>query len=117
MPHFIDDEELDRQLREAAPYIDDNGFTAKLLQSLPAPQVSAPARLRGVILIVATLVATLLTYVLSGRGRFVEELLLQLFALPTTWLLGLACAAGIVVGALGLAAAVFKAREPALLIR
>ena len=29
---------LDRQLREAAPYIDDKGFTARVLQQLPAPR-------------------------------------------------------------------------------
>jgi hypothetical protein len=26
---------LDQQLREAAPYIDDDGFTARVLQKLP----------------------------------------------------------------------------------
>lgn len=117
MPHFIDDEELDRQLREATPYIDDDGFTAKVLQSLPAAPAAAPDRLRGTILIVAALLASLSSYFLSGGGRFVDDTLVRLFALPTTWLLVLAGVAGIVVGALGLAAAVFKAREPALIIR
>src|SRR5437867_5319059 len=28
---------LDQQLRDAAPYIDDDGFTARVLQKLPAP--------------------------------------------------------------------------------
>ena len=28
---------LDRELREAAPYIDDEGFTARVLQQLPPP--------------------------------------------------------------------------------
>ena len=33
MKKLIEDEELDRQLRDAAPYIDDDGFTAQVLQS------------------------------------------------------------------------------------
>ncbi len=33
---------LDRQLREAAPYIDDEGFTARVLQQLPPPRHVAP---------------------------------------------------------------------------
>src|SRR5438045_4483561 len=35
MNALIDDETLDRQLREAATYIDDNGFTARVLARLP----------------------------------------------------------------------------------
>ena len=115
MQTFINDEELDRQLREATPYIDDDGFTTRVLQSLPPRSAAAPERLRGAILIVAALLASVLAYFLSGR--FVNEVLIRLFALPVTWLLCVAGAAGIIVGALGLAAAVFKAREPALVIR
>lgn len=114
---FIDDAELDRQLREATPYIDDDGFTARVLQSLPAQVSSASERLRGTILIVAALLASGLAYFLSGGGRFVNEVLIRLFALPVTWLLGVAGAAGLIVGALGLSAAVFKAREPAIALR
>ena len=33
---MTDDETLDRQLREAAPYIDDDGFTAHVMARLPA---------------------------------------------------------------------------------
>lgn len=117
MQNFINDEELDRQLREAAPYIDDDGFTARVLQSLPAQSASASDRLRGTILIVTALLASGLAYFLSGGGRFVDETLVRLFALPTIWLLGVAGAAGLIIGALGLTAAVFKAREPAVVTR
>ena len=30
---------LDKKLQEAAPYIEDDGFTARVLRQLPAPQV------------------------------------------------------------------------------
>jgi hypothetical protein len=115
MQQFIDDDELDRQLREAVAYIDDAGFTSRVLGALPAR--TAPARLRSAILIVATILASVLAYVLSGGGRFVDATLLRLFSLPTIWLLGLTLAAGMIVGAAGLAAAVFKAREPVLITR
>jgi hypothetical protein len=32
---MIDDETLDRQLREAVPYINDDGFTARVIARLP----------------------------------------------------------------------------------
>jgi hypothetical protein len=115
MQRFIEDDELDRHLREAVPYLDDAGFTARVLHGLPAR--SAPARLRAAILIAVTLVASALAYVFSGGGRFVNDVLVQLSALPATWLLALTFVAGIIVGAIGLAAAVFKAREPALITR
>ncbi|HJT81168.1 MAG TPA: DUF5056 domain-containing protein [Chthoniobacterales bacterium] len=115
--NFIDDQELDRQLREAAPYIDDAGFTARVMQSLPAQSARAMERLRGTVLIVAALLASVLAYFLSGGGRFVYELVARLSALPPVWLFGLAGVAGIIVGALGLAAAVFTAREPAMITR
>ena len=47
---MIDDETLDRQLREAAPYIDDDGFTARVMARLPAAQ-REPRWLRAMILL------------------------------------------------------------------
>jgi hypothetical protein len=115
MGYMIDDEELDRQLRDSVTYLDDAGFTAGVLQRLPV--AAAPGRLRGAILIVATIIASVLAYFLSGGGRFVNDLILQLSQLKMEWLLALTLGAGIIVGALGLVAAVFKAREPALITR
>src|SRR5947209_4458956 len=100
MTALIDDNELDRQLREAVPYIDDRGFTARVLQRLPVQ--SAPMRLRATILIVATIVASALAYVVSGRARFLSDFVVELFKVPMPWLLGLTFAVGIVVGAIGL---------------
>ena len=37
---MIDDETLDRQLREAVPYINDDGFTARVIARLPQHGVS-----------------------------------------------------------------------------
>jgi hypothetical protein len=115
MPEFIDDAELDRQLRQAVSYIDDDGFTSRVIRALPGR--TAPSRLRSAILVVITLLATGLAYLLSGGGRFVDEAFVRLVGLPMSWLFGLALVAGMIVGALGLAAAVAKAREPVLITR
>ena len=115
MERLIDDDELDRQLREAPPYINDDGFTARVLHQLPVRR--APVRLRATILIAATILATVLAYVLSGGGRFVRQIVGQLSELPLSWLLTLAVSAGLLVAMCGLAAAVFKAREAPLLAR
>ena len=116
MATFIDDQELDRQLREAAAYIDDGGFTSRVLQSLPRPE-TAPARLRSVILMAMTVLASVLAYIASGGAGFVNNVLARVTALPILWLLGVACAAGIIVGAGGLVAALQKSREPGLMTR
>ena len=115
MPNLIDDDELDRQLREAVPYIDDVGFTSLVMQSLPPATRPAVERFRSTILISITVLACALAYLLSGRGGFVNGFVVRVSELPMMWLLGLTLAAGIIVGGLGLTAALFKAREPVLI--
>lgn len=101
---------LDRQLREATPYIDDDGFTTRVLQKLPAAR-SQRQSLRAVILIATTLLACALAYVLSDGGRFLALELVKLTLLPTLWLLMLAVGSGILVMTGGLIAAISKTRE------
>ncbi len=48
------EDSLDRQLREAAPYIDDDGFTVRVLRQLPPPRRGRDS-LRAVILLGITL--------------------------------------------------------------
>ena len=115
MKPSMTDEELDRQLREAVPYIDDAGFTAKVLRQLPVQ--SAPARVRGLILIATAILASVLAYVVSGNGRFLTKFAYQLSETPMTWLLALTLTLGLIIAGLGLAAAVFANREPDLLTR
>ncbi len=75
---------LDRELREAAPYIDDEGFTARVLQQLPPP------RRRHDLL----------------RAAILERLV----ALPVLWVFVLALASGLVIAAVGAAAALSRER-------
>jgi len=100
---------LDRELREAAPYIDDDGFTVRVLQQLPAPRRSRDL-LRAVILLGMTFLASVLAYVVSGGGRFVSVSLERLVALPALWVFVLALASGLVMAAAGATAAISRSR-------
>ena len=110
MDNISEEDQLGRQLRDAAPYIDDNGFTARVLQQLPAPH-HARRSLRGAILLGITLLASVLAYVISDGGRFLVVAMARLTTLPAFWLLALAFCSGILVMAGGLVAAVSKTRE------
>jgi hypothetical protein len=100
---------LDRELREAAPYIDDGGFTARVLQQLPPPRRSHDL-LRAAILLGMTFLASVLAYVVSGGGRFVSITLERLAVLPALWIFVLALASGLVIAAAGAAAAISRDR-------
>jgi hypothetical protein len=98
---------LDRELREAAPYLDDEGFTARVLQQLPPPRRGHDL-LRAAILLGMTFLASVLAYVVSGGGRFVSITLERLAALPALWVFVLALASSLVVAAAGAVAAISK---------
>ena len=100
---------LDRELREAAPYIDDEGFTARVLQQLPPPRRSRDL-LRATILLGMTLLASVLAYVVSGGGRFISVMVERLAALPALWVFVLALGSGLVIAAVGAAAALSRER-------
>ena len=101
---------LDRQLREAAPYIDDEGFTARVLHELPPPRQSRRS-FRGAILLAITLLASVLAYLISDGGRFLVVEATRLTTLPTLWLFVLALGSGILVMAGGVIAAISKTRQ------
>jgi hypothetical protein len=100
---------LDRELREAAPYIDDDGFTARVLQQLPPPRRGHDL-LRAAILLGMTFLASVLAYVVSGGGRFVSVTLERLAALPVLWVFVLALASGLVIAAAGAVTAISQGR-------
>jgi hypothetical protein len=109
MKQVNEEDWLDRELRDAAPYIDDEGFTARVLQQLPPPRRSHEL-LRAAILLGMTFLASALAYVVSGRGRFVSVTLERLAALPALWVVVLALASGLVIAAVGATAAVSRSR-------
>lgn len=104
------EDSLDRQLREAAPYIDDAGFTASVLAQLPAPQQKRVS-LRGVIILGLTLLGSALAYVLSDGGHFIAVNVTRLTQLPTMTLLLVALGSSFLVMTFGLVTAIPKSRE------
>ncbi len=104
------DDVLDRKLREAAPYIDDNGFTTRVLSRLPASQQKKELTLRGVILIGLTILGSALAYKLSDGGHFISVGIVRAASLPALWLLLGAAATGMLLTVAGAAAAVSNNR-------
>ncbi len=106
MAENLQEDWLDSRLRDEAAYIDDAGFTAQVMQKLPA----RPVRnwLRVVILLGLTLFASAVTYLLSGGGWFIAEEVTRLAFLPLPLIWLYAAGATILVMAGGLLAAIAK---------
>ena len=98
---------LDRQLREATPYIDDDGFSRRVLQQLPARRTSQQ-RFRSFIIFGATLIACLLAYLLSDGGAFVLHAVIRMAGMSPLMLVGIAMLAGLLIMLGGAAAAVSR---------
>jgi hypothetical protein len=106
---MIDDETLDRQLREAAPYIDDDGFTGRIMASL-SPARREPGWLRAAILLGLALVGSGMAYSI-GAGHVVREGIIELANFPIWLLLVFAFGCGLVVGAFAVIFAIRKTPE------
>lgn len=107
---MIEEDPLDRQLRETAPYIDDGGFTARVVAKLPAPG-RARRSLRGTILVAITALGSAIAYTLSDSGRFVNEAVVRLSMLPLSILLLFTFGCGLVVGAFAVIWAIRRTPE------
>jgi hypothetical protein len=101
------DELLDRRLRDEMPYIDDSGFTARVLQQLPARSVQSARRQRAFVIVAASILAAVIAFFASGEGWFVRQAFAGAASLPLLWLLGIAGFVGLLLtmGALGAALA------------
>lgn len=106
----ITDAALDRQLRDAVPYIDDAGFTAGLLSRLPV-QHRTRRSLRSFILIGLTLLGSALAWVLSDSGRFIVVDLMRLANLPPLIIGALTLAIGLLVTSGALLTAIARLRD------
>jgi hypothetical protein len=106
MDENLQEDWLDARLRDEAAYVDDGGFTARVVQKLP----SRPVRhvLRAVILLGVTLVASTIAYLLSDGGWFIAEEVTRLSRLPVLviWICAAIATGLIMIG--GLAAAMFR---------
>jgi hypothetical protein len=113
---MVDDEMLDRQLREAAAYIDDDGFTARVMARLPVARPE-PRWLRAMIVFGLALLGCGVAYILSGGGRFVRQGVIQMADFPIWLLLVFAFGCGLVVGAFAVIFAIRKTPEVRNLVR
>ena len=105
---MIDDETLDRQLHEAVPYINDDGFTARVIANLPAAR-REPQWLRVMIVLGLALLGTGVAYLLSGG--VIRQGLIQMADFPIWLLLVFAFGCGLVVGAFAVIFAIRKTPE------
>ena len=105
---MIDDETLDRQLREAVPYINDEGFTARVIARLPVAR-REPQWLRAMIVLGLALLGTGVAYLLSGG--VIRQGLIQMADFPIWLLLVFAFGCGLVVGAFAVIFAIRKTPE------
>ena len=73
---------LDARLRDETPYIDDAGFTARVMQQLPHRRFSWSAQ-RAFIIFAATIVSVVIAYFASGEGMFVHDAFARMSGLKT----------------------------------
>ncbi|MBA2622917.1 MAG: DUF5056 domain-containing protein [Chthoniobacterales bacterium] len=108
MAEQLQEDWLDARLRDEAVYIDDDGFTGRVVQQLPARQQSRLSR--AVILLAVTLVACIVAYLISGRGMFLTHTAEFLVAMPLATVCAIAGACALLVTVVGASAAFAKAR-------
>ena len=108
MEEKLQEDSLDARLREEASYIDDAGFTSRVVQKLPARHVRRSYR--AFILIGITLAACFAAYWLSGGSNLFVEGVTYVTMMPLTLILLCVGAAAVLVMAASLAAAYSRAR-------
>lgn len=103
-----EDNWLDQRLREEMAYIDDDGFTARVVRNLPAPR--RQHSFRALILISITLLASLVSYLASDGGRFLVEAGYRLASMPLILISLVAICATLVMTAVAAGAALSHVR-------
>ncbi len=109
MEHELQEDWLDQRLREEMPYIDDDGFTAHIVQQLPAPQ--RRRSYRAAILLCCTLLASGLAYRLSDGGHFLIVEAYRFAGMPLLFVSLIAIVLTLVMTAIAAGAAWSNARE------
>ena len=108
MEEKLQEDWLDARLRDEAPYIDDGGFTSRVVQKLPARQVRRSYRV--FIMLGITIAACIAAFWLAGGTSLAFDAYTNVAMLPVMWMWIFAAAAGVLVMAGGLAAALSRSR-------
>jgi hypothetical protein len=101
---------FDLRLREEIPYIDDAGFTARVMRELPRGRSFRTQR--SIILLLAAIVSAVAAYFASGEGMFLRELIMRIAALPLPQLFALVFGCGLLAMIGALWAALARVRDP-----
>jgi hypothetical protein len=109
MDEQLQEDWLDARLREEMLYIDDAGFTAQVMQKLPAP--GSRRSFRAAILLCITLLASVATYFASDGGRFLVVAVYRLAAMPLLFVSLVAIGCTLVMTAVAAGAAFAQTRE------
>jgi len=107
MDEKVQEDWLEARLRDETPYIDDAGFTSQVVRKLPARQVRRSYR--AFILIGLTLAACIVAFWFAGGTSFAYEAYANVAMMPVWWMWIFAAAAGVLITAGGLAAALSRA--------
>ena len=87
------DDLLDARLRDETLYIDDDGFTARVLKQMPRRN---PVRTeRSLVIVAAAIIAVVTAYFASGEGSFVHDIFARIAGMPPLHLLIAVVACGI----------------------
>jgi hypothetical protein len=109
MDEQLQDDWLERRLRDEMPYIDDAGFTAQVVQKLPA--AGRRRSFRAAILLGITLLASVMTYLASDGGRFLIVAAYRLAEMPLLFISLVAICGTLVATAVAASAALSSVRE------
>ena len=108
MDEQLQEDRLDARLREEMPYIDDDGFTARVVQKLPTTR---PRSFRVAILIGLTVVASFIAYVLSDGGRFLIVEAYRLLSMPVVFVSVVAIVLSLIMTIVATSAALSQIRH------
>ena len=108
MDEQLQEDWLDARLRDEAGYIDDAGFTSRVMKQLPPPRQSKWSR--SVILFAATLIACAVAFFFAGD--FVLNTAAFLVAMPATTVFAIAGFVALLVMVLGTSVAMARVRAP-----
>ena len=109
MDEQLQEDWLDQRLRDEMGYIDDDGFTASVVQKLPA--AGSRYSFRAAVLLCVTLLASIVTYLASDGGRFLIVAVYRLAAMPLLFVSLVAICCTLVVTAVAASAAWSNMRE------
>jgi hypothetical protein len=112
MDEKLQEDWLDARLRDEAPYIDDAGFTARVVKRLPPSQPRHS--FRALLLLFITLLASTVAYFVSDGGQFIVAGIAQIASLPLLWVLIFTTIFSLVLTSLATVAAFAKSRQEPL---